>query len=66
MNNKNIIKNYDLDKLSISGTELFDIANKYQFYGNRAKTLYLKILYKLAYHLALFIAKKENRKALIK
>lgn len=62
--NKGIEKNYDLDKLSTKGAELFEIVNKYQFYGKRVKRIYLKILYKLGYLIALHLAKKESINAL--
>ncbi len=63
---KGIEKEYDLDKLSAKSAELFDIVNKYHFYGKRAKNIYLKILYKLIYCLSLHIAKKESANALKK
>ena len=34
---KGIEKDYNLDKLSTKGIELFEIVNKYQFYGKRVK-----------------------------
>lgn len=57
---KNIEKDYDLDKLNPKGAELFDIANKYHFYWKRSKAIYLKILYKLAYLISLYLAKKRK------
>ena len=57
---KGIEKDYNLDKLSTKGIELFEIVNKYQFYGKRVKGIYLKILYKLGYLIALHLAKKES------
>lgn len=59
-----IEKDYDLDKLSTKGIELFEIVNKYQFYGKKVKGIYLKILYKLGYFIALHLAKKESACAL--
>lgn len=61
---KEIEKDYDLDKLNIKGVELFEIVNKYQFYGKKVKGIYLKILYKLGYLIALHLAKKESTGAL--
>ena len=61
---KGIEKDYNLDKLSTKGIELFEIVNKYQFYGKRVKGIYLKILYKLGYLIALHLAKKESTSAL--
>lgn len=57
---KGIEKDYDLDKLNTKGIELFEIVNKYQFYGKRVKGVYLKILYKPGYFIALHLAKKES------
>ena len=50
---KGIEQDYDLDKLNTKSIELFEIVNKYQFYGKRVKGIYLKILYKLGYLIAL-------------
>lgn len=61
---KGIGKDYDLDKLNIKGVELFEIVNKYQFYGKKVKGIYLKILYKPGYLIALHLAKKESTGAL--
>ncbi|MCX4274935.1 MAG: hypothetical protein OSJ27_04025 [Candidatus Gastranaerophilales bacterium] len=61
---KGIEQDYDLDKLNTKSIELFEIVNKYQFYGKRVKGIYLKILYKLGYLIALYLAKKESVSAL--
>jgi len=61
---KNIEKRYDLDRLRSKGAELFDIAYKYQFYGKRTKSLYLKLLYGLGYAITLYLTKKESTGAL--
>lgn len=61
---KGIEKDYDMNKLSTKSIELFEIINKYQFYGKRTKKIYIRFLYKLIYHLALYLAKKESVSAL--
>jgi len=61
---KGIGQDYDVDKLTTKSIELFEMVNKYEFYGKRAKTIYLKFVYKLGYTIALYLAKKESRNAL--
>lgn len=61
---KGIKKDYDLDKLSTKGAKLFEIVNKYQLYSKKAKTFYLKLLYKLGFIITLYLAKKESVSAL--
>lgn len=61
---KGIEQDYDMNKLTTRNIELFEMVNKYEFYGKRAKTIYLKFVYKLGYIIALYLAKKESRYAL--
>ncbi len=61
---KNIEKNYDFDKLNPKSIELFEMVHKYQFYGKRAQTLYLKLVYKIGQIITLHLAKKESAGAL--
>ena len=61
---KGIEKDYDFYKLSTKSIELFEIVNKYQFYGKKAATFYLKFIYKLGYTITLYLAKKESVGAL--
>lgn len=61
---KGIEKDYDINKLSTKSIELFETVNKYQFHGKRTKKIYIRFLYKLIYHLALYLAKKESVSAL--
>lgn len=63
---KGIERDYNLDKLNTKGIELFEIVNKYQFYGKRTKAIHLKIIYKLGYLISLYLAKNENVCALRK
>lgn len=47
---------------SIKIAELYEIANKYQLYKKSPNKWYLKLLYKIAASIALFLAKEESKK----
>jgi len=57
-------KRYALDRLRSKDAELFDIAYKYQFYGKRTKSIYLKLLYGLVCVITLYLAKKRKHRCL--
>ncbi len=58
-----IIKEYNISTNSIKTAELFEIANKYKLYKKTPSKWYLKPFYAVAYSIALFLARQEQKNA---